>query len=104
VIWCIAHTLWIGSTFTLVTSIGLVLHHVFGVWHGDRRLADRYGAAFETVKADTSIVPFLAIAQGRQTLQWQEFIRPAYFGVLVFIGLLWWAHPWLIVATSRVVF
>lgn len=104
VIWCIAHTLWIGSTFTLVTSIGLVLHHVFGVWHGDRRLAHRYGAAFETVKANTSIVPFLAIAQGRQTLQWQEFIRPAYLGVLAFIGLLWWAHPWLIVATSRVAF
>lgn len=101
VIWCIAHTLWIGSTFTLVTSIGLVLHHIFGVWHGDRRLADRYGAAFETVKANTSIVPFLAIAQGRQILQWQEFIRPAYLGVIAFIGLLWWGHPWLIIATSR---
>ncbi|MBC6479853.1 MAG: hypothetical protein GDA56_20800 [Hormoscilla sp. GM7CHS1pb] len=104
VIWCIAHTLWIGSTFTLVTSIGLVLHHIFGVWHGDRRLADRYGQPFETVKASTSIVPFLAIAQGRQTLEWQEFIRPAYFGVIAFIGLLWWAHPWLIIATSRVEF
>lgn len=101
VIWCIAHTLWIGSTFTLVTSIGLVLHHIFGVWHGDRRLLDRYGAAFETVKANTSVIPFLAIAQGRQTLKWLELIRPAYGGVLAFIGLLWWAHPWLIVATSR---
>jgi len=104
VIWCIAHTLWIGTTFTMVTSIGLVLHHIFGVWHGDRRLADRYGQVFETVKASTSIIPFLAIAQGRQTLEWQEFIRPAYFGVIAFIGLLWWAHPWLIIATSRVGF
>ena len=34
IIWCIAHTLWIGTTFTLLTSFGLVLHHLFAVWHG----------------------------------------------------------------------
>ncbi|QIZ73198.1 NnrU family protein [Oxynema aestuarii] len=102
VIWCIAHTLWIGSSFTLVTSLGLVLHHLFGVWHGDRRLGARYGEAFEAVKARTSIVPFLAIAQGRQTLEWKEFIRPAYLGVTGFIALLWWAHPLLLRATASV--
>lgn len=102
VIWCIAHTIWLGTTFTLVTSFGLVLHHLFGVWHGDRRLRHRYGEAFESVKSRTSIIPFLAIFQGRQTLQWQEFLRPAYLGVGVFILLLWWAHPLLIQATSRI--
>ena len=93
VIWCIAHTLWLGTTFTLVTSAGLVLHHLFGVWHGDRRLQTRYGEAFESVKQRTSIIPFLAILQGRQTLKWQEFLRSAYLGVAVFILLLWWSHP-----------
>jgi uncharacterized membrane protein len=102
VIWCIAHTLWIGTTFTLLTSIGLVLHHLFGIWHGDRRMRSRYGEAFEAVKARTSVIPFLAIWQGRQTLQWQEFIRPAYLGVAVFILGLWWAHPLLIQATASV--
>lgn len=102
VIWCIAHTLWLGTTFTLVTSVGLVLHHLFGVWHGDRRLYNRYGEAFESVKARTSIIPFLAIIQGRQTLKFQEFLRPAYLGVVVFILLLWWSHPLLIGATSSV--
>ena len=102
VIWCIAHTLWLGTTFTLVTSVGLVLHHLFGVWHGDRRLENRYGEAFESVKERTSIIPFLAILQGRQTLKLQEFLRPAYLGVGVFIFLLWWSHPLLIQATSRV--
>lgn len=104
VIWCIAHTLWIGTSFTLVTSIGLVLHHLFGVWHGDRRLSYRYGEAFEIVKARTSIIPFLAILQGHQTLRLQEFFRPAYLGVAVFILLLWWSHPLLIQATSSVNF
>lgn len=102
VIWCIAHTLWVGTTFTLLTSVGLVLHHLFAVWHGDRRLLARYGEAFEAVKARTSVVPFQALLQGHQTLKWQEFLRPAYLGVTAFILLLWWGHPWLIEAAARV--
>jgi len=102
VIWCVAHTLWLGTSFTLVTSIGLVLHHLFGVWHGDRRLSQRYGEAFALVKQRTSIIPFQAIIDGRQYLNWQEFLRPAYLGVAIFIGLLWWSHPLLLTATSRI--
>jgi uncharacterized membrane protein len=66
---------------SLLTSVGLVFHHCFGVWHGDRRLLCRYGQAFESVKSRTSIIPFLAIFQGRQTLNLHEFLRPAYLGV-----------------------
>lgn len=102
VLWCLAHTLWIGSTFMILTSLGLVLHHLFGVWHGDRRLQARYGDAFQAVKERTSIIPFLAIFQGKQTLDLKEFLRPAYLGVAIFVGLLWWAHPLLIRATSNV--
>ncbi|WP_174763403.1 NnrU family protein [Aphanizomenon sp. UHCC 0183] len=103
VIWCVAHTLWLGTSFTLVTSIGLILHHLFGVWHGDRRLSQRYGEAFEVVKQRTSIIPFQAIIDGRQSLHWQEFLRPAYLGVAIFTGLLWWSHSLLLVATSRII-
>ena len=102
VIWCIAHTLWIGTTFTLLTSTGLVLHHLFAVWHGDKRMQIRYGDAFEVAKARTSVIPFWAILQGRQTLKWEEFVRPAYLGVIAFILLLWWAHPLLIQATGKI--
>lgn len=102
VIWCIAHTLWIGTSFTLLTSLGLILHHLFAVWHGDRRLMARYGAAFLQVKERTSIIPFLAILQGRQTINFAEFIRPAYLGVTIFIFGLWWAHPLLMQATAAV--
>lgn len=100
VIWCIAHTLWLGTTFTLLTSIGLVLHHLFAVWHGDRRLAGRYGAAFEAAKARTSVIPFVAIFQGKQTLKLQEFLRPAYAGVLAFVAIFWLVHPLMIRAAS----
>ncbi|HEY9896391.1 MAG TPA: hypothetical protein V6D34_13455, partial [Candidatus Sericytochromatia bacterium] len=68
----------------------------------DRRLLARYGAAFEAVKARTSVMPFQAIVQGKQTLKWQEFLRPAYVGVAGFVLLFWWAHPLLIRATNSV--
>ncbi|MEM8544047.1 MAG: NnrU family protein, partial [Cyanobacteria bacterium P01_H01_bin.119] len=104
VIWCIAHTLWLGTSFTLVTSAGLILHHLFAVWHGDRRWASRYGEAFAAVKGRTSVVPFGAIADGRQSIpltQWvKEFMRPAYVGVAIFVMLFWWAHPLLIQSTQ----
>jgi len=102
VIWCIAHTLWIGTSFTLVTSLGLILHHLFGAWHGDHRLSQRYGEAFEMVRQRTSVIPFQAIFDGRQSLKWQEFIRPAYLGVAIFVGLFWWSHPLLILASNMV--
>jgi uncharacterized membrane protein len=100
-IWCVAHTLWLGTTFTLVTSIGLMLHHLFAVWHGDRRLLQRYGDDFERVKARTSIVPFQAILDGRQSLQLSEFLRPAYIGVVGFVVIFWLGHPWLIEMTAK---
>ncbi|MEG4487182.1 NnrU family protein [Microcoleus sp. D2_18a_B4] len=101
-IWCVAHTLWIGTSFTLVTSIGLVLHHLFGVWHGDRRLQARFGESFETIKSRTSIIPFLAILQKRQTLDLLEFLRPSYLGVVIFTGLLWEIHPFLMRVTRNI--
>ncbi|MEO0985636.1 MAG: NnrU family protein [Cyanobacteria bacterium J06639_14] len=101
VIWCIAHTLWLGTTFMLLTSVGLIAHHLFAVWHGDRRWLARYGDAFEAVKARTSVIPFLALLQGRQQLKWQEFLRLAYVGVAIFVLGFWWVHPKLIQATQQ---
>lgn len=102
ILWCLAHTLWIGTTFTLITSCGLIAHHLFAVWHGDRRLERRYGQAFLKVKARTSVIPFLALLDGRQSLKWQEFLRPAYGGVAAFVWLLWWGHPWLMQMSGKV--
>jgi len=93
ILWCIAHTLWIGSSFMVVTSLGLIAHHLFGVWHGDRRWAARYPEAFPALKASTSIIPFLAMIQGKQKLVLREFLRPAYAGVAVFVMAVYWLHP-----------
>ena len=92
ILWCLTHALWIGSSFMLVTCVGLIGHHLFAVWHGDRRLKARFGEAFDELKASTSIVPFAAVLDGRQQLQWQEFVRPAQLGIASAVGVFWWAH------------
>ena len=92
ILWCFTHALWIGSSFMLVTCVGLIGHHIFAVGHGDRRSKARFGEAFDELKANTSIVPFAAVLDGRQQLQWQEFVRPAQLGIAIAVGIFWWAH------------
>ena len=103
-IWGFAHALWLGTSFTLTTAIALVIYHLFAVWHGDQRLFKRYGDTFLALKERTSVMPFLAIAQGRQQLVLQEFVRPAYIGVAITIVLFRWLHPIAITASANVNF
>ena len=75
IIWCLAHTLWIGTSFTFITSIGLILHHLFAIWHGDKRLEIKFGKEFYKYKESTSIIPFVAIFDGRQQIKLKEFFN-----------------------------
>lgn len=100
VLWCATHLLWIGSSFMVLTSLGLIAHHLFAVWHGDRRLASRFGAAFEELRSSTSVVPFRAVLDGRQRLVLGEFLRPSQLGIAIAIGLFWWSHRWIGVAAT----
>ncbi|GAB4851834.1 hypothetical protein Ancab_031233 [Ancistrocladus abbreviatus] len=96
VIWCLAHTVWIGNSVAVAASIGLIGHHLFGVWNGDRRLALRYGEAFEILKNRTSIMPFAAIIDGRQKLPkdyYKEFIRLPYLTITALTLGAYFAHP-----------
>ncbi|KAI4377750.1 hypothetical protein MLD38_015328 [Melastoma candidum] len=96
VIWCLAHTIWIGNSVAVAASLGLIGHHLFGVWNGDRRLAIRYGEAFDIVKSRTSVVPFSAILEGRQKLPkdyYKEFIRLPYLTITALTLGAYFAHP-----------
>ncbi len=95
IIWCVAHQLWLGSSFMLVTCMGLIAHHLFAIWHGDRRLKARFGEAFIDLKESTSVIPFRAVLDGRQKLTFQEFLRPSQFGICIAIAFLWWAHRYI---------
>ncbi|XP_042492533.1 15-cis-zeta-carotene isomerase, chloroplastic [Macadamia integrifolia] len=104
VIWCLAHTLWIGNSVVVAASFGLIGHHLFGVWNGDRRLALRHGEAFEVVKSRTSVVPFAAIIDGRQKLPkdyYKEFLRLPYLVITALTLGAYWVHPLMQAASFR---
>lgn len=96
VMWCLAHTLWVGNTVTAAASVGLITHHLFGVWNGDRRLKARHGDAFDALKSRTSVVPFAAIFDGRQKLPkdyYKEFFRLPYLAITILTLGAYFAHP-----------
>ena len=102
ILWCLTHALWSGSSFMVVTCFGLIAHHLFAVWHGDRRLKERFGEAFDELKATTSVLPFQAVIDGRQQLDWREFLRPAQGGIAIAVGVFWWAHRFIPTAATMV--
>ena len=80
----------------VAASVGLIGHHLFGAWNGDRRLGLRYGKAFEDVKSRTSVVPFAAILDGRQKLPkdyYKEFIRLPYMVITALTLGAYFARP-----------
>ena len=100
ILWCIAHTLWIGTSFTLITSIGLISHHIFAIWHGDKRLEIKFGEEFYRFKNSTSIIPFVAIFDGRQQIKFKEFFKFSQLGILIAIAVSWWSHKYINIAVT----
>jgi uncharacterized membrane protein len=66
-VWCAAHTAYIGTTFMCATSAMLCAHHLFAVWNGDRRLKEKWGEKADSIRDRTSVVPFAAIISGMLT-------------------------------------
>lgn len=98
IMWCVAHSLWLGTSTALAASSMLIAHHLFSVYHGDRRLQTRHGKAFEYVQNKTSVVPFQAIIEGRQELPpdfYKEFLRGPYLIVVGGTVAAYFAHPYM---------
>ena len=100
IIWCLAHTLWIGTSFTFITSLGLITHHLFAIWHGDKRLEIKFGEEFYKFKESTSIIPFVAIFDGRQKIKVNEFFKLSQVGILLAIAVIWWSHKYINIAVT----
>ena len=84
----------------MVTCFGLICHHIFAVWHGDRRLQAKFGDNFDELRRTTSVFPFLAVIDGLQKLQFNEFLRPSQLGICIAVGVFWWAHRFISVASE----
>ena len=100
IIWCLAHTLWIGTSFTFITSLGLIFHHLFAIWHGDKRLEIKFGEEFYKYKESTSIIPFAAVIDGRQQIKVKEFFKLSQLGILIAIAVIWWSHKYINIAVT----
>ena len=100
IIWCFAHSLWIGTSFTVITSIGLIIHHLFAIWHGDKRLEIKFGEEFYKYKQSTSIIPFVAVFDGRQQIKVKEFFKFSQLGILIAISVIWWSHKYINIAVK----
>ena len=75
-----------------IAEVAELEHRARRLIEDDRRLASRFGPAFEELRASTSVIPFRAVLDGRQQLVLNEFLRPAQLGIAIAIGVFWWAH------------
>lgn len=97
-LWCVAHTAYLGTSFMLATSAMLCLHHLFAVWNGDRRLREKWGDKALVVQDRTSVVPFAAILSGKQELPtdyYKELLRLPYLTIVIFCFVLSFLHPYM---------
>jgi len=94
-LWAGAHVLAVGSLRSVVFFGGLLLLAAAGTTLQDARKAKALGEDWKRFAASTSNVPFVAIAQGRTKLVWQEigWWRPA--AGLVLFGIVLYFHSWL---------
>lgn len=92
-LWAAAHLLARGDTKSLVFFGGFLVLALFGTLAMDRR--KRANADWSRFAAASSHIPFVAIAQGRNRLDWREigWKRPL-IGLIAFFVFLW-IHPWL---------
>lgn len=95
-LWCISHFLWVGTTFMLATSCGLIGYHLFATWHSDHKRLKIFGSSYRELMENTSIIPFKAIWEKKQRFYFSEFLDKAYLFVLLFIAVVYYFHPWII--------
>jgi uncharacterized membrane protein len=94
-IWALVHIVGNGDPAACVFFGAFLITALAGMLSIDAKLAGRDPATWQALSASTSIVPFVAIAQGRNRFVPAEvgWLPPAA-GLLIWLALLA-AHPWL---------
>ena len=94
-LWAAGHLLVNGDLASLILFGALLILSVFGTMSIDAKRRRTLGEKWDAFARQTSVAPFLAIAQGRQTLKlgeigwWRIALALAIWAMLV------WAHPML---------
>lgn len=94
-LWAAAHLLARGDLKSAIFFGGFLLLSALGTVLIDRRKASALGANWERFARATSNVPFVAIAQGRNKLDFGEIgVRKVAIGLALYVAFLA-LHPWL---------
>jgi uncharacterized membrane protein len=94
-IWAIGHLLVNGDIAGIVLFAGLLALALFGTVSIDAKRRRVFGKSWDAFAAQTSNVPFAAIAAGRQRLDLAEI---GWWRIALGVGvwaLFAWAHPYL---------
>ena len=65
-----------------------------------KRLEIKFGEEFYKYKESTSIIPFVAIFDGRQQINLKEFFKLSQLGILIAITIIWWSHKYINIAVT----
>jgi uncharacterized membrane protein len=92
-IWAGVHIIGMGDTASLVFFGAFLITALAGMPSIDAKLARRDRATWSTLETSTSVVPFVAIAQGRNRLVWNEIgLWRAGLGLILW-ALFLYLHP-----------
>lgn len=93
-LWSLAHVAANGDVASLwfFGSLGFV--SAMGRWLIERKKARMLGDDWQRFVADTSVIPLVAIAAGRNRLALSEIWIPILVGLALWIALLW-GHRWI---------
>lgn len=97
-LWSAAHFLVNGNVASAWFFGSLFLTAVRGTVDIDRKRARRAPEVFASYRARTSIVPFAAIATGRNQLVWRELRLPLALGVVLTAIVLAFHRTWFLVS------
>lgn len=91
-LWGVAHMLANGDAATLWMSGSILLISVNGMFSIDRKKRRRLGEAYAAFEAKTSIIPFVAILQGRNQFKGSEIGWTSVLLALALYAATFWLH------------
>lgn len=94
-LWAGSHLLANGTAPDLLLFGGILVLCLGGMAAIDHKRRLRLGSAWGPIALATSVVPFVAIAEGRQRLDWQGIGPVPPMLALVLYAILLLGHPWL---------
>jgi uncharacterized membrane protein len=95
-LWALSHLAINGDAAGILMFGGLAVLSFGGMTAIDAKKRAVIGAAWGPFELTTSVIPFLAIAQGRTRLDWPGIGSMRILGGLVLWAVLWLAHPFII--------